>query len=79
MDALNASIKSLLFGLAILSNDKCSGCSTNFSLFDVAVMGATMRLGQRKTVLRRFSSGEASLSSKLYGNVEEVTERHRHR
>eukprot|EP00904_Undaria_pinnatifida_P007563 jgi/Undpi1/3937/HiC_scaffold_16.g07305.m1 len=43
------------------------------------VMGATMRLGQRKTILRPFSSGDASLSARLYGDVEDVMERHRHR
>lgn len=43
------------------------------------VMGATMRLGQRKTVLRPFKGGESSLSAKLYGGVSEVMERHRHR
>lgn len=38
-----------------------------------------MRLGQRKTIVRPFSSGESSLSAKLYGGVSEVMERHRHR
>ncbi|CBJ34153.1 conserved unknown protein [Ectocarpus siliculosus] len=42
-------------------------------------MGATMRLGQRKTIIRAFSSGESSVSAKLYGDVSEVMERHRHR
>ncbi|CAN0403429.1 unnamed protein product [Pylaiella littoralis] len=46
---------------------------------DKKVMGATMRLGQRKTVLRPFKGGESSLSAKLYGGVSEVMERHRHR
>ncbi|CAN0386890.1 unnamed protein product [Ascophyllum nodosum] len=43
------------------------------------VMGATMRLGQRKTILRRFSTGEVSISARVYGGVDEVLERHRHR
>lgn len=38
-----------------------------------------MRLGERKTAINAFSSGEISLSSRLYGDVSEVVERHRHR
>ena len=40
---------------------------------DKEVMGATMRLGQRKTIIRK------SLSQTLYGGKSEVMERHRHR
>ncbi|CAM9552224.1 unnamed protein product [Choristocarpus tenellus] len=49
-------------------------------------MGATMRLGQRKTVLKGFNSvGNGvnglrdCLTSWLYGKADEVHERHRHR
>jgi CTP synthase len=40
-------------------------------------LGGTMRLGDRVTVFQPKS--EASIIRKLYGNVSEVHERHRHR
>ncbi|CAN0374542.1 unnamed protein product, partial [Discosporangium mesarthrocarpum] len=46
---------------------------------DKKVMGATMRLGRRKTVLKPFRDGKVSVSSSMYGGVTEVMERHRHR
>ena len=41
--------------------------------------GGTMRLGSHRTILRPFSDGEVSISSRLYGGSSEIEERHRHR
>lgn len=38
-------------------------------------LGGTMRLGKRKTIFKK----ESSITKKLYGNVDSVEERHRHR
>lgn len=42
-------------------------------------MGGTMRLGARTTRLFPLKSGAQSMAQKLYGGVERVDERHRHR
>ncbi|CAM9824173.1 unnamed protein product [Chrysoparadoxa australica] len=43
------------------------------------VMGGTMRLGARPTIIRPLASGAVSTTQKLYKNATEVVERHRHR
>ena len=42
-------------------------------------MGGTMRLGERATVLKDYDGYPDTLATTLYGNVNEVDERHRHR
>ncbi|KAH9249531.1 CTP synthase [Batrachochytrium salamandrivorans] len=42
-------------------------------------MGGTMRLGARTTCLLPLSNGKASLAQQVYGMVDAVEERHRHR
>lgn len=59
-------------------------CDTPVVVFmpevDPTTMGGTMRLGARKTLLRRPPTSEPSLAQQLYGEgVTSVMERHRHR
>ena len=42
-------------------------------------MGGTMRLGARTTRLFPLKNGSQSMAQKLYGGLERVDERHRHR
>ena len=42
-------------------------------------MGGTMRLGSRQTLLHPRPDGVKTLSKYLYGDVDHVNERHRHR
>jgi CTP synthase len=42
-------------------------------------MGGTMRLGERSTILKEYDGYPHTLASTLYGNVDAVNERHRHR
>jgi len=47
---------------------------------DKETMGGNMRLGARKTIFtHRHKDGSMSMAQKLYGGVNEVMERHRHR
>lgn len=47
---------------------------------DKETMGGNMRLGARKTIFtHRHKDGSMSMAQKLYGEVNEVMERHRHR
>jgi len=47
--------------------------------FTMSDMGGTMRLGQRTTTLLPLPDGKVSLAQDVYGRVEGVSERHRHR
>ncbi|KAJ2801259.1 CTP synthase ura7 [Coemansia helicoidea] len=59
------------------------GCETPAIIFmpeiDRATMGGTMRLGSRPTRFQDTDAARASTIRKLYGGVDEVHERHRHR
>lgn len=47
--------------------------------FTMSQMGGTMRLGRRTTTLLPLPDGKPSLAQDLYGGVDGVAERHRHR
>ncbi|KAJ2780757.1 CTP synthase ura7 [Coemansia javaensis] len=59
------------------------GCETPAVIFmpeiDRTTMGGTMRLGSRVTRFQDTPFARASTIRKLYGSVDEVSERHRHR